>query len=336
MGNPMLGKMQIGVESPAAHGTPVAATKLLPITQGALPVDRKPTPIPYDLGVNTEVTGSFVQGILAQDTLSWDQGFFQLLPYLFSGLLKGGVIPAEKSVGKGDWEYNFTPSLTLDNTLDSFTLERGDSQQPVEIEYLMFKRLKISGQVNQEGGESTVKIEADYFGRQHTNAVFTAALAPMPTTIMNAKLATLFIDPTWLTVGTTEKAGILRAFDLEVLGGAYPKFNGANVETFTSHDQGPMSAMLALTLERGVDSEALRAAIGTFKVARLKIAGPLIGGGINPHSFTVDLGGYIEDVIAMAQTDRGGKLDTAVIHGQYDPTGAKLIVPKVVTTLPTL
>ncbi len=335
MGNPMLAKMQIGKESALAHGTPVAATKLLPITQGPIPVDRKPTPIAYDLGVNSEVNGAFMQGILAQDSLSWDQGFFQLLPILLSGLLKGGVVATEKTVGEGDYEWDHTPSFTLDNALDSFTLERGDSQQGIEIEYAMFKRLKISGQTNQDGGESTVKVEADYFGRQHTNAVFTAALSPMEMTMMNAKLARIYIDPTWAAAGITEKAGILRAFDLEIIGGAYPKFNGGSSETFNEHGQGPISAMLALTLERGTDSEALRAAIGQYRVARLEITGPLIGAG-EAHSFICDVGGYVEDVIPMAQNDRGGRLDTAVIHGQYDVTGAKMIAPKVVTDLAAL
>lgn len=334
MANPVLGKVQIGKET--VRGTAVPATKLLPITQNPLPADRKPIPVNYDLGVNAEVTGVTTQGILAEDSLSWDQGFFQVLPYILSGLLKGGVTATEKSVGKGDYEWDHTPSLTADNTLDSFTLERGDTQQAVEIEYTLFKRLKISGQVNQEGGESTVKVEVDYFGRQNTNTTFTPALTPLATTMMSAKLAKIYLDTAWAGVGVTEKVGILRAFDLEIIGGAYPKFTGADAEYFTEHGQGPISAMLALTLERGADSEALRAAIGAFRVARLKIIGPIIGTSTTPQSLTVDLGGYIEDVIAMAQNDRGGRLDTAVIHGQYDPTGAKLIVPKVVTTLQSL
>jgi len=334
MANPMLSKMQIGKET--THGTAVPATKLIPVVQGPLPVDRKPTPLNYDLGLNVEVTNVVTQGILAEDTLSWDQGFFQILPYLLSGLLKGSVTPTEKTIGKGDYEWDHTPSLTNDNALDSFTLERGDTQQAVEIEYTMFKRLKISGQVNQEGGESVVDIETDYFGRQHSNVLFTPSLSAMPITPMNAKLAKIFMDSSWAAAGTTELSGILRAFDLEIIGGAYPKFNGSDTEFFTAHDQGPMSAMLSLTLERGAATEALRAAIGNFRVARLKIVGPLIGVGGSPHTLTVDLGGYVEDVIAMAQNDRGGRLDTAVIHGMYDATGGKLIVPKVITSLASL
>jgi hypothetical protein len=335
---PVLGKVQIGKESALAQGTPVAATKLLPISQKQIPVDRKVTPIPYDVGVNADVTGKLIQGILVQDTLSWDHGFFELFPYLLSCLLKGGVSPTEGTTGKGDWQWANEPSLTGSNAQDSLTIERGDNVQAVQHAFSIFKSLKISGQVNQDGGESSVKVEADYFALQNTNTTFTAALSPLATTYLSAKLATLAIDPTYAAAGTTVMANFMRSFDLTIAGGAYPMFNSSSQETFDEIGQGPLSFLLNLTAKRGAATEALRAAIGTFKCARLALNGPVIGGTGKNALVQFDLCGYIEDVIPMAQNDRGkgGNLDTLVLHGQYDPVSSKLIVPKVITGVATL
>ena len=334
----ILGKMQIGKESKAAHGTGVAATVLVPIVQKPLPVDRKVKPVNFDIGLNVDVTHRLMQGRLVEDTLQWDDGYFQILPYLFSGALKGDVTPVEQTVDQDDYLWDHEPALDdTDNEQDSFTLERGDNVQAVEHNYAMFKRIKISGQISQEGGESPVSIEADYFARENVNSSYTAALSPLVPTFMNAKLARVYLDALWADAGDTELTGLLRSFELEILSGLHPTFNGGAVETFGAHEQGPYSFMLNLTLVRGTATEALRAAINEFRAARLTITGPQIGSGVS-HKVTFDLAGYIEDVVAMAQNDRNknANLDTLVLHGQYDATGGKLIVPSVITNVASI
>jgi hypothetical protein len=332
---PILGKVQIGKET--VHGTAVAATKMIPIVQGPLPVDRKVTELPYDIGVNAQVTGRLQQGVLVQDTLSWDQGAFQLLPYLLSGGLKGNITPVEQTPDQDDYLWTFAPSLTADNALDSFTLERGDNVQAVKHAYAMFKRIHISGQVNQDGGESAVKLEADYFAQQNVNGAFTAALVPLSMTYMSAKLMNVYLDSAWADLGDTALEGLLRSFDLDILPGAYPDFNGGSTETYKSHEQGPLSAMLTLTLKRGVTTEALRAAINEMRFARVELLGPVIGTG-EAHSAVFDLAGYVEDVVAMASNDRqkSSNLDTLVLHGQYDATSGKLLEAAVTTNVASL
>ena len=335
---PVLGKIQIGKELATAQGTPVAATKILPISQKEIPADREVTPISYDVGVNADVTGRLMQGVLVKDTLSWDYAFFELFPYLLSGCLKGGVTATEQTTGKGDYLWTHTPSLTASNAQDSFTIERGDNIQAVQHAFSMFKSIKISGQVNQEGGESSIKCSADYFALQNTNNPFTAALAPMNTTYMSAKLTTLAIDATFAAAGNTVMTNFLRSFDLTIVGGAFPTFHGSSQEMFDEVGQGPISFLLNLTVKRGAQSEALRAAIGAYKVMRLLINGPLIGVGAKNFSLSFDLGGYIEAIIPMKQTDRtkGANLDTLVLHGQYDATTNQILVAKASTGQQTL
>ncbi|MHC1739726.1 MAG: hypothetical protein AB9897_01300 [Anaerolineaceae bacterium] len=335
---PVLGKVQIGKEASNAQGTAVAATKLLPIAQKAIPVDRKVTPIDYDLGVNAEVTGNFIQGIKVEDTLSWDKGFFELLPFLLSGCVKGGITPTEQTPDKDDWQWEFDPSLSLSNAQDSFTIERGDNIQAVKHAFSVFKSLKISGQVNQDGGESSVKVESDYFALENVNGSFTAGLSPLPMTFMSAKLATLAIDAAYADAGDTVMTNFLRSFDLTIAGGAFPMFNSSAKETFDEIGQGPLGFLLNLTVKRGTASEALRAAIGTSKVMRLSLNGPVIGGTGENCLAQFDLCGYIEDVIPMAQNDRSknANLDTIVLHGQYDATSGKLFVAKIIANLAAL
>jgi hypothetical protein len=331
-----LGKVQIGKENPASHGTPVAATKVLPTVQKPLPEDSKPTPLKQDLGLNVDVTGNVIQGKLVEDTLVFDQLTFQLLPYIFAALLKGGVTPTEQTTDQDDYLFDHTPDLDgSDNSLDSYTLERGDSLQAVEEEYVMFKRAKLGGQVDQTGGASFVKGEADYFARQNTNTTFTPGLSALISNYMNAKLTQIFMDSTWANVGVTEKANVLKAWDVDVIGGATPDFSGGDEETFETHEQGPISFMLALTLKRGTLTEALRAAKGEYRVIRLQVNGPAIGTGEN-HMLQLDLGGYIEEVVAMAEENQGIKLDTLVLRGMPDATTQRMIEPKIITNIAAL
>jgi hypothetical protein len=334
----ILGKMQIGKEDPAAHGTGVAATVLLPIKQKQMPVDRKPTTIDHDIGKNVEITGSMVQGILVKDTLSWDQGFFEILPFLFSGFFKGGITPVEQTTDQEDFLWSHEPNLDeIDNDLDSYTIERGDSLQSYEHNYCLFNNLKLSTQVNQDGGEHSVKIDAEYFARENVTSSFTPALSPLPLTFMNGKLSRVYLDTLWVDVGKTELTGLLRSWDLEIVNGVHPRFNGGSVETFNDHESGAFSFLLNLTLQRSALTETLRAAIGSTRALRLTVTGPKIGTGKN-HELTVDMFGIIEDVVPLGSTDRtkSPNLDTFVLQGKYDPVGGKLIVPSVVTKLASI
>ncbi len=334
----ILGKVQIGKESALAHGTGVAATVLLPIKQKAMPIDRKVTPIDHDIGANVEVVDNLVQGRLVKDTLSWDQGAFQLFPYLLSAFSKGGVTPVEQTTDQDDFLWDHEPALdSSDNEQDSFTIERGDNIQAYEHNYCMFERIKISSQVNQDGGENSVKIDADYFARENVASAFTGSLSPLALTYMNGKLSQVFLDTLWADLGDTELAGLLRSWDLEILSGLHPVFNGGSVETFGSHEQGVISFMLNLTLQRSALTETLRAAVGQTRAARLTITGPVINSGEN-HKLNFDLFGFIEDVVPLNSTDRtkSPNLDTVVLHGQYDAVSGKMIVPTVITNVASI
>lgn len=336
MGTSVLRKIQYGKET--VHGTAVAATRLLPVSVPPIKADRKPTYPREDVGVLADATRSYFSSRLVKDSLKWDSAYFQLLPMLFSCGLKGGLTPAEQTAGQADYLWAHAPAMDgTSNAQDSLTIERGDDGFEVETEYVMFDHIKISGEINQDGGDSSMQIEAGYFGRQNSVTTFTDALTIPALTPINSKLSRLYIDPAWANVGATEKTGTLRAYDIEIMTGLHPKFHGSGYEYFDTHGEGPIAVMGAFTFEGNANAAAIYTAhlAQTLQVIRLKTEGPQIGTGAK-HLFQLDFCGTWEEVIPLAGESNGNNLWTAVLHGFYDPTGGKLLDVNTITNRNTL
>jgi len=142
----------------------------------------------------------------------------------------------------------------------------------------------------------------------------------------------LYVDDTWAGVGTTEKTSILRAFDIEIIGGKYPQFHGGQVLTFDAFGEGKVSGMCTLTLDTGTAAIALHDAIGTMKVFRLLFEGPAIGTG-KKHSLDLAFSGMIMESRPGDSKDKETSLTTVQIEFVYDPTGGKIVVPRVITNV---
>ena len=80
--------------------------------------------------------------------------------------------------------------------------------------------------------------------------------------------------------------------------------------------------MASLTLERNSDSDALfdDYQANTVRYFRLIINGPQIGSG-DLNNLAIDWAGSIQDVIPLANQDRGNNIDTIVTNAIYDTTG---------------
>lgn len=331
MGTSTLRKMQYGKET--THGTAVAASTLLPIAVQQIKDDRKPTYPRENVGVLANASRSYISGRIVKDTLKWDSAFYQLLPLILSCGVKGGLTPSELNVGQGDYSWQFSPAWDgTSNAQNSITLERGDNDFVVETEYVMFDSIKISGEMNQDGGDSTESIEVSYFGRQNTVTSFTGGLSIPVLTPINAKLTKLYIDSAWADVGDTEKTLTLRSYDVEIQTGLHPKFHGSGQETFDNHGEGPMSIMASFVFEGNANAEAIYTArdAQTLQVIRLATTGPQIGTGAN-HSRTLDFSGTWSSVIPLSSESNGNNLWAAVLQGFYDPIGAKMFDIAVVT-----
>lgn len=335
MGELALSKIQWGLE--ATRGTPVAADTMLLAAPISIDPDRAPH-YPQDVaGLRARTTRSHIYEYLVRNTLSFDAdhpAYFQILPILFSLGLKGSVTPSEQTPSQSDYLWTFTPSLTASNAPQAGTLEVGDDVQAYEAEYMMFERYRIAGQVNQDGGNAPVTIEADFFARQWTATSFTGALSIPSTEIMNAKLAQFYLNTAWADVGTTEKTGLLREFSIEILTGVHPKFHGSSSKTFSTYGEGFIGFMANFVFEGNSDADAIWDTLNSqaLQVARLKISGSQIGSGEN-HSLTIDLGGTWQRVVPMSSQDRGNNLHAAILQDKYDATGAKILQVAVSTNV---
>jgi hypothetical protein len=316
-------KIQYGKEVKTTHGSIIAAQKILLGDVFAVASDRKPS-FPQDaLGVRMKSMRSIIYQYLAQGTLKISNGYFQALPMLLSCGLKGDITATMTTPLQNDYLWTFSPSMTGNNIPDSLSIEYGDNVQAFVANYCMFQRLKFSGAVAQGQGDSPVSLEGEYFGRQITKQAFTGALSLPTVEPMNAKNARIYVDPTWLAVGTTEQVNSLRKFDIEILTGVHPKFFGTADKFFTTHGEGDIDVKATFDLEGTDLANAIRDAHAaqTLAVVQLTVAGALIGTG-TPHNLTLQMSGYWEDVKPLASVDRGNNISTAVLHATYDPTGA--------------
>ncbi len=332
----MLEQYQVGVENPASHGTAVAAdTRLVGEASIAFVPDSRPI-IPADnIGVKVggyravETNAKLVQG-----TLNVPRAYFQLFPWLFSHLIKGGITPAEQTTDQDDYLWSFVPSLTASNTLDSSTVEIGDSVQAFEIEYLTLDRLKLTITLPQDNSDAVVKLEAGFFGRQNSKTTFTT-IATIPTVSeLNSLLARIYVDSSWAGIGGTEKTGILRQVELEILNGAYPEFNG-NGLVFTTVGEGKFAVLCTFTLVNGAEAIALLDATGDVKFVKILIEGSAIGTG-DKHSIDIEFSGAVMEVIPGASKDKETSLTTVMLEGVYDPTGAAMLKAYCTTNVATI
>lgn len=339
MGERYFSQLQYGRET--TRGTAVAATKRFIGGQvGAVSTDRSPARVEENIGVRSAGYRKTVDQYLVKESLAMGNGYFQGLPVLFGCGLKGSVTPVEQTVDQADYLWDFTPSMAsgVSNAPDSLTLEKGDDQQAFEAEYVMFERIRISGKVAQGAEAAPVSVEADYFGRQWTATTFTGSIALPSVTSLNAKLAQIYLDSAWANLGTTELAGILRNFDVDILTGLHPKFSGSGNKYFTGYAEGVIGAQVTLTLEGGSAADALwdifHADSQSTQFLQLKLSGPQLGSGL-AHALKINLAGSWDEVIPLASEDRGNNLHTAVFTSLYDPTSAHEVGVQVITNTAT-
>lgn len=316
-------KIQFGKEVKTTHGTIVPATKILLGDVFPVASDRK-LQFPEDAtGVRMKSFRQIVYQYLSQGTLKSSNGYYQMLPMLLSCGLKGDITPTMTTALQNDYLWTFSPSMTGQNTPDSFSLEYGDNVQAFVSNYCMFQRLKFTGAIAQGQGDSPVNIEGEWFGRQMAKQAFTAALQLPAVEPMNMKNSRIWVDTAWAGVGVTELTNSLRKLDVEILTGVHPKFLGSADKFFTIHGEGDIDVKATFDLEGTDLASALRDAkdAGTLQVVQLSVTGALIGSG-TPHNLTLQMSGFWETVTPLNSEDRGNNITQAVLHATYDPTGA--------------
>lgn len=326
MGEAALSKVQYGVE--AVNGTAVAADNMF-LLGGPAPAIAPD----YKNELIEEATGVRARGVRVRngdvkyisDTLRFQHAYFQALPVLFSCGLMGNVTPAEQNVGEGDYLWDFDPSMTASNDIDSLTIENGDNVDAFEREYVMFEGYRIQFDIPQGAENAPVLIEGQYFARQNTKTSFTGAIAIPTVNNINAKLIQMYVDTAWANLGNTVKT-ILRKGDIQIMTGVHAKMLGSANKYFDTHGEGVIGLVASFTFEGTSVADDLSdlAAAGTKSFLRLAVEGPQIAAGDN-HSLIIDAAGFWRDPVKMAEVSAGNNLHTMVFESMYDTTASKIL-----------
>jgi len=337
MGERIFSKYQYGPE--ATRGTIVPATKILiGAEQKPIPMDWKPVYPADNLGVRIESGRSLKSELFVEDSIGIPHAYFQVLPFFFKHGLKGGVTAAPVTANQTDYLWTFSPTLNAANNPNTFTLEAGDDMQAYVREYCMFKDIKISGEIAQDGSESPIKIEANYFARQVAKQNFTASLVAAAVTSMSAKKTRLYDDSTWAAAGNTEVTATLRGFELEILNGNHPKFFGDANLYFSSYGEGFVQAMLTLTLEGNAAAGVIydECDAQTFRAIQLKMLGDAIVNTNSTHALTTNIWGQWEKVVPLNAESQNNNLHQALFHGLISTDLANALAVTVVTNTNTV
>lgn len=313
MGERALTRVQYGRENPVAHGVLVPATRMALKVVEPIKPDRVPSFPEEDIGARAKSLRSWIGQHMVSDTLTFEEAYFEMLPFMFSCGLNGAIVPAAPN-----WTWTFTPLMRAINAPDSFSLEVADDVVNYSCTYGMFERINIKGTINQGGEVSAVTVTGDFFA-QEWDITAPTALAPITTYSINAKLATLNINATWaLRAAAAPMTNTLRAFDIDILTGLHPKMLGSALNTFDIHAEGVMHVTSAFTFEGNAlaSAEYLNFLNQADRVYRFAITDPA---SIVPSVFRIDVFGRWKEVIPFADSDRGNNLFTLVHESMLDP-----------------
>ena len=321
MGERALSIVQYGLEATA--GTPVAATRMALKVVEALGADRVPSFPEEDFGARAKSLRSWIGQHLVEDTLTFEEAYFEMLPLLCSCGLDGlATVAATATVGGNNmYQWHYNPLMKAVNNPLSFTLEKADDVVNYECDYGMFERINIKGTINQGGEVSACTVTGDFFAREWVSSAATA-LSPIEVFPINAKLATLDIDALWANLGTTPMTNTLRAFDIDILTGLHPKMLGSANKHFDIHAEGILHVTSAFTFEGNAlaSTEYGHYLTQTDRAYRLTITDPatLASHGANSR-LMVDCFGRWREVIPFAEEDRGNNLFTLIHESMLDP-----------------
>jgi len=322
MGERALSKVQYAIEATA--GTPVAATRMALKVVEAMGADRVPSFPEEDFGARAKSLRSWIGQHLVSDTLTFEEAYFEMLPFVFScgitGATAGGTVGGTAGTS---YTWAFPVLMRALNNPISFTLEKADDVVNYQCDYGMFERINVKGTINQGGEVSAVTVTGDFFAREW-KSTGAADISPIAVFPINAKLATLDIDALWANLGATPMTDTLRAFDIDILTGLHPKMLGSANKHFDIHAEGIVHVTSAFTFEGNAfaSTEYGHYLTQTDRAYSLAISDPatFVTHGAN-SLLQIDCFGRWREVIPFADEDRGNNLFTLVHESMLDPLG---------------
>jgi hypothetical protein len=308
-------KIQLGKETTA--GTAVAATVLWN-GMGQFPADDSPREFVHEPGSLHQSNRSYQAALAASLNLESAEATYELLHWLLDAMINGVTASADGS-GSG-----YTRSYSLNasgNDPETLTVEGGDNQDCLEMEYGFVTELVLSGQP-----DGAVMVEsATIQGRQVSDDSFTADLS-LPTDIEEILFnkGSIYIDDTGGSgPGTTQKTGTFLGFTLTITGEFRAVTHGDGNLYFTTIKQVGGSAECEIILEHDDTcvTERGNAQDGTERVIRIAFTGSDLetSDTYSSKRLNIDMCGvWLPDSFTVLEDDEGDSTMVGTLRVGYN------------------
>ncbi|MAH46767.1 hypothetical protein CMI37_13140 [Candidatus Pacearchaeota archaeon] len=209
-----LRKIQLGQETTA--GTAVVATGLW-LGNGVISDARTRVSPEIDQGLMLPVAQSYDTAYLAELAMEETEATFEQLSYILSAAIEDVTTGVRDGTDGSGYVYQHDLTTNAQVTPQTYTIEMGDDQRVDEMEYAVVREFSLSC-AKQEGWMTS----ATWFGRQVTDAEFTASIAtPTIEQVVHMKTK-LYLDTSGGTIGTTQKTSCFLGLSLSVTTGFQP------------------------------------------------------------------------------------------------------------------
>ena len=313
-GSRALRKLQFGKETTA--GTNVAGTTIWR-GMGVIKDERDIVFPEEDVGILGGTDRNYEARKWSTLSMPAVEGTFEQIPYIFEAGIKAATATAD---GAGDgYIYEYAASITSQNTINTYSWEGGDDQQAEEFSYGFVESFNLSGD-----GQGALMMAADWVGQSTANASFTGAQSIPAVEEILVNNASLYIDNSGGTIGTTQVSSTLFGIDLNWDTGLqeYWAVDGSkefSLIKFTSDE-----IVLDMTYEHNASAVTEKAKYRdqSTRLVRLKFEGSSFttaGTDYSVKTMIIDLAGVYEDWSVLQDQD-GNDVVTATLRCRYSGT----------------
>ena len=241
-----LTEVQIGLETTA--GTLVAATRLVPFTEGSYSPTIGFKTLDEVRGVNADYDDVITQrGSELELTQELDfENLLAAFECAFANVSPTGADP---------YEWTFNPARSSFSPLASATIEVAETDGAATYR----KRFGLARPtaISIEASDETAQLSTTWMGRAAQDLTAPAAVAAIARRIIPASLFSVYIDDSWAALGTT-KVGYARSFTADYVPGLTSAYNlaGRSDLDMTKWYRGRIQGTLALSVDHDGDSSA--------------------------------------------------------------------------------
>lgn len=300
---------EIGKETTA--GTPVARTRGMYFDPDSkLSRTHNARPHKFATGSRDNTRSLTLGPQIVEGTLSMPLSASEIVEFLLMSV-RGAVTPT----GTTEKIWTFTPGTTLDFA----TVGWHDGARPWVASGVYGSKLKISGSVKEE-----TKVSLDVMGLSMSQSALTGGFAARVPDIIEGWETKLYIDSFGGTAGTTQVAGTLINWDIELDNGLTRKYFAANTNTTSAILTGEIAVTAKLTFEASPAAsltEFNNWVAGTKRLVRLDFGNNVLITGIHYYQVTVDIPGAW-DAVDLGGTDEGTRTYELSLQYVYDTTNA--------------